>query len=56
MPSFRGGGRDAVPPNGCLCPHFVLLKILFLEHHAMTRQQIVMEKIAVHKSDAILRR
>ena len=43
------------PPNGCLCPYFGLLKILFLEHHTTTRQQPVMEKIAVHKSDAMLR-
>ena len=41
----EGGVRDAVPPpNGRLCPHFGLLKILFLEHHTMTRQQTVMEK------------
>ena len=32
-------------PNGCLCPHFGLQKILFLEHHTMTRQQTVMEKL-----------
>ena len=41
-----GGGRDAVPPLMAACaPIFGLLKILFLEHHTMTRQQTVMEKL-----------
>ena len=41
VPSLR---RGAIPPNGCLCPIFGLLKILFLEHHATTKQQPMMEK------------
>ena len=40
VPSLRG----RVPPNGCLCPHLGLLKSLFLEHHATTQQQPMMEK------------
>ena len=38
------GSRGRAPRNGCLCLHFGLLQILFLEHHAMTRQQTIMEK------------
>ena len=32
------------PPNGRLCPHFGLLKILLLKHHATTRQLTMVEK------------
>ena len=39
-----GGAGGRAPPNGCLCPHFGSLKMLFLEHHATTRQQPMMEK------------
>ena len=38
-------GQEAVPPNGCLCPlPFGLLKILFLEYHATTRQLTMIKK------------
>ena len=37
------GQRGPYPPNGRLCPHFGLLKILLLKHH-VTRQQTMMEK------------
>ena len=39
-----GGQKGRYPPNGRLCPHFGLLKILLLKHHATTRQQTMMEK------------
>ena len=39
-----GGQRGPYSPNGRLCPHFGLLKILLLKHHATTRQQTMMEK------------
>ena len=38
------GQRRPYPPNSRLCPHFGLLKILLLKHHATTRQQTMMEK------------
>ena len=39
------GGRGVAPPNGCLCPQFGLLKMLFLENHTTKRQQTGMEKL-----------
>ena len=39
-----GGGKGPYPPNGRLCPHFGLRKILLLKHYATTRQQTMMEK------------
>ena len=37
--------REGRTPLAAACaPHFSLLKILFLEHHATTRQQTMMEK------------
>ena len=45
-----GGGQGGVVlllTTACapsLRPHFDLLKLLFLEHHATTRQQTMMEK------------
>ena len=39
-----GGKRGPYPPNGRLCPHVSLLKILLLKHHATTRQQTMIEK------------
>ena len=38
----KAGGPCA--PNGRLCSHFGLPKILLLEHHATIRQQTMMEK------------
>ena len=43
----RRGAGGSYPLNGRLCPHFGLLKIPLLEHHATTRQQTIMEKIIV---------
>ena len=39
-----GGQKGRYPPNGRLCPHFGLLKLLLLKHHATTRLQTMMEK------------
>ena len=51
----HGEARGAVPPNGCFFPHFILVKILFLEHHATTRQQTMMEKGKImFKHDSLL--
>ena len=36
--------RGPCPPNGGLCPHLSLLKILFLEHYSVIRQHTMMEK------------
>ena len=42
VPLLQGGHA---PPNICLgLPILVFLKILFLKHHAMTRQQTMIEK------------
>ena len=38
------GDKGPYPPSGRLCPHFGLLEIMLLEHHATTRQQTLMEK------------
>ena len=40
-----GRGREGrTPSNGRLCPHFGLLKILFLKRFATTKQRTMMEK------------
>ena len=41
----KGKQGGPCPPNGCVCPpSLVYSKKLFLEHHAMTRRQTMMEK------------
>ena len=41
-----GGGQGyRAPLTAAWAPHFNLLKILFLEHHATPRQQTMMEKL-----------
>ena len=60
MPSLRGGGGGGgqgcrAPPNGCLCPPFWFIDntVFGTSHNDKTTDSD--GKIAIHKSNAILR-